>query len=342
MTTRMNMPQFELVDDDRRDAQNVAVLHKPYEISIARAEIPEPGDGEVRVKIKWVGVCGSDVEVYRGARQPEFLSTPTRLGHEVAGWIDKLGPNVQGLRVGDRVTCRYVWGAFAEYLVCRPLNVKVVREDLPLEEVSLIEVLPGVIHAAELGEIDQTTKVLVMGQGVSGLVLTQVLRLYSPGALVVTDLKDRNLALARKYGATHAYKVPSADASTMDVVRDEFPDGFDVVVPCLLEGDGVPDAIDCTAFCGRIVLYGCLGVCTKPIDFYAVHRKRLDILSTEPRRDIDMVRFFQQSVQMVSDGLVNTTEMITHKVPLSNVAEAFALRADKTNDAIHVLVDCEA
>ena len=102
------------------------------------------------------------------------------------------------------------------------------------------------------------------------------------------------------------------------------------------------DAIDCSALCGRIVMYGCLGICTKPIDFYAVHRKRLDIHSTEPRRDIDMRRLFDQSVQMVSDGLVNTSEMITHRVPLGNIAEAFALRSDETSDAIHVLVDCEA
>lgn len=342
MTTQMQMPELKLVPQDHPNAQKVAVLHKPYDISIAWAEIPEPGDGEIRVKIKWVGVCGSDVEVYRGARKPEFLSTPTRLGHEVAGRIDKLGPNVEGLRVGDKVTCRYVWGAYAEYLVCRPLNVKVMREDFPLEEISLIEVLPGVIHAAELGEIDRARNVLIMGQGVSGLVITQVFRLYSPARLAVTDLKDRNLQLARKYGATHAYKIPSPDTPTMDVLGSEFPDGFDVVVPCLLEGDGVPDAIDCAALCGRIVLYGCLGICNRPIDFYAVHRKRLEIYSTEPRRDIDMVRFFQQSVQMVSDGLVNTSEMITHKVPLSNIAEAFALRAEQTNDAIHVLVDCEA
>lgn len=342
MTTRMDMSRLELVSTDHPNAQDVAVLHKPYEISIARAKIPEPGDGEIRVKIKWVGVCGSDLEVYRGARNPEFLSTPTRLGHEVAGWIDKLGPNVQGLQVGDQVACRYVWGAFAEYLVCKPFNVKVIPKGLPLEGASLIEILPGVIHSAVLSQSDQTKNVLIMGQGVSGLMLTQVFRLYSPGDLAVTDLKDRNLELAQKYGATHVYKLPSADASTMETVGRDFPNGFDVVVPCLLEGDGVLDAIDCVAMCGRIILYGCLGVCSKPIDFYALHRKRLEIYSTEPRRDIDMVRYFRQGVQMVSEGLVNTTEMITHKAPLRNIAEAFALRADQNNDAIHVLVDCES
>jgi threonine dehydrogenase-like Zn-dependent dehydrogenase len=65
-----------------------------------------------------------------------------------------------------------------------------------------------------------------MGQGVSGLVITQVMKLYSPKALVVTDLKAKNLELAKKYGATHTYQLDSEDASTMDVVGKDFPSGF--------------------------------------------------------------------------------------------------------------------
>lgn len=341
MTTQMKMPELKLVPKGHPNAQKVAVLNKLSEISIGWAEIPEPGDGEVRVKVKWVGVCGSDVEVYRGARRPEFLSIPKRLGHEAAGRVDALGPNVNGLRVGDKVVCRYVWGAFAEYLLCKPVNVKVLREDFPLEKASLIEILPGVIHTAELAQTDHTKNILIMGQGVSGLVLTQVFRLYSPRNLAVTDLKDPNLQLARKYGATHAYKIPAHDTPTMQIVGKDFPDGFDIVVPCLLAGDGMLDAIDCAALCGRIVMYGCLGICNRPIDLYAIHRKRLEIYSTEPRRDIDMRRLFHESVQMVLDGLVNTSEMVTHKLPLGEIAEAFALRSDETSDVIHLLVDCE-
>jgi L-iditol 2-dehydrogenase len=335
------MADLKLVAADHPNAQRVAVLHAPGDIRMAHAEIPEPGDGEVRVKIKWVGVCGSDIETFRGTRQPEFVSIPARLGHEVAGVIDRIGPNVNGLKVGDQVTCRYVWGAFAEYIVCRPFNVKVLPPDFPMLETSLIEILPGVIHTAELAKIDQTKTVLITGQGVSGLVITQVLRLFSPKALVVTDLKEKNLALARKYGATHTYRIPTPDTPTMEIVGRDFPTGFDVVVPCLLEGDGMVDAIDCAALCGRIVMYGCIGMCHKPVDFFKVHRRRLEIVATEPRRDIDMRRFFQEGVQMVLDGLVNTSEMITHTVPLSQIDRAFALRNDQMGEAIHVLVDCE-
>ncbi len=341
MATTMQMAELELVDADHPDAQRVAVLQAPGKIEMAHARIPDPGDGEIRVKVKWVGICGSDLETYRGTRRPEFISTPMRLGHEVAGTIDRVGPNVVGVKVGDQVTCRYVWGAFAEYIVCTPFNVKVVPPELPLKETSLIEVLPGVIHTAELADIRSNTTVLITGQGVSGLVLTQVLARYSPAALAVTDLKDRNLELARKYGATHTYKLPSADTPTMDVAGDDFPDGFDVVVPCLLEGDGMVDALDCCRLSARIVMYGCIGVCNQPFDFFKMHRKRAEIYSTEPRRDIDMRRFFQESVQMVCDGLVNTSEMVTHTFPLEQIDEAFRMRNDKASDSIHVLVDCE-
>lgn len=338
----MTQAKLELVPEGTANSQRVAVLNQPLDIQMRHALIPEPGDGEIRVKITYVGICGSDLEAYRGLRQPEFMSLPMRLGHEVAGVIDKLGANVLGLAVGDKVTCRYVWGAFAEYIVCKPFNVKVLPHSFPMLEISLIEILPGVIHAAELGDIKPgVSKVLITGQGVSGLVITQVVAQYSPAVLVVTDLKERNLELARKYGATHTYQVPSEHTPTMDVVGKDFS-GFDVVIPCLLDGDGMMDALHCLNIGGKIVSYGCIGTC-KEFDFFKFHRKRATLVATEPRSDVQMRKFFQEGIQMVLDGLVNTGEMVTHIYPLERVREAFELRNDKSvgNKAIHVLIDCE-
>ncbi len=341
MATKMTMADLQLVEHSGENTQRVAVLEAPYHMTVQNALIPQPTEDEVRVKIKWVGICGSDLEAYRGTRAPEFISTPARLGHEVSGVIDKVGSKVVGLKVGDLVTCRYVWGAYAEYIVCKPFHVKVLPPDFPMLEISPIEVLPGIIHAAELGRIDQTKNVLIMGQGVSGLIMTQVVRQFSPKNLAVTDLSPAKLALAKKYGASHTYLLPHAEAATMDYAGADFPDGFDVVIPCLLEGDGVVDAMECAALCARIVMYGCIGVCRKPLDFFKAHRKRLEFYLTEPRRDIDMRRFFQEGVQMVLDGLVNTSEMITHTFPLEEIAAAFALRNDPPEGTMHVVIDCE-
>ncbi len=341
MATKMSMADLCLVDYEDETTQKVAVMDEPFKMSIHNAKIPVPGDNEVRVKIKWVGICGSDLEAFRGTRAPEFVSTPARLGHEVSGIVDMVGDKVVGVKVGDQVTCRYVWGAFAEYIVCKPFNVKVLPPDFPMLEISPIEVLPGIIHAAELGKIDQTKNVLIMGQGVSGLIMTQVVAQYSPKNLVCTDLDPAKLELAKKYGATHTYLLPDKDAPTMEYCGEDFPDGFDVVIPCLLEGDGVIDAIECAAMCAKIVMYGCIGVCRKPIDFFKAHRKRLEFYLTEPRRDIDMRRFFQEGIQMVMDGMVNTSEMITDFFPLEKIQEAFDLRNECPKGHIHVVVDCE-
>lgn len=130
-------------------------------------------------------------------------------------------------------------GRVRQYIVCKPFNVIALPDDFPMLDISPIEVLPGILHAAELGQIQQAKNVLIMGQGVSGLIMTQVVHLFSPKCLAVTDLSETKLALARKYGATHAYLLPDKNARTMDYAGKDIPDGFDVVIPCLLEGDGI-------------------------------------------------------------------------------------------------------
>jgi threonine dehydrogenase-like Zn-dependent dehydrogenase len=107
-----------------------------------------------------------------------------------------------------------------------------------------------------LGQITAHTDVIITGQGVSGLVITQVIKQFSPRSLVVTDLKAANLALARKYGATHTYLMDHEHQATMDKVGKDFPNGFEVVIPCLLDGDMMSDALDLLAIAGRIVAYG--------------------------------------------------------------------------------------
>lgn len=342
MVRKMIVPSMQLVEEEGPNTQMCAVMEKVGSISIKRALITEPKENEVRIKVKWVGICGSDLEVYRGAREPEFLSYPTRLGHEVAGIIDKIGEDVIGLKEGDHVCLRYVWGAFAEYICCNPFSVRVLPKDFPLMEGSLIEITPTLLHTAERSEISPNKNVLIMGQGVSGLAMTQIIHLFSPRNLVTTDLFDEKLKLSKKYGATHTYKLPSADANTMDIVGKDFPDGFDVVIPCLLEGNGMVDAIDVAAQNGRIVMYGCIGTCHKPIDFFKLHKKRLDILTTEPKRDIDNRRFFDEGMRLVTEGLINTKETITHIFPLKDIQEAFKLRDKRSGDVIHVMIDCES
>ena len=219
----MKTPPLVMVPAGTPGSMRCAVLDRVGKIGMQHAMIPTPKSHEVRVKITYVGICGSDLETYRGCRAPEFFSTPMRLGHEVAGVLDAVGAKVVGLCVGDQVTCRYVWGAFAEYIVCEPFNVKVLPPLFPKMEISLIEILPGVIHAAELAKITPHTNVIIMGQGVSGLVITQVCRMFSPKSLVVTDLKDRNLELAKSTAPRTRTRSPTSTRPRPSIQRRTSP-----------------------------------------------------------------------------------------------------------------------
>ena len=121
----------------------------------------------------------------------------------------------------------------------------------------------------------------------------------------------------------------------------DFPDGFDIVIPCLLEGASVYDALECTRTGGKIVMYGGIGTCSVPFDFFKLHRQRAEILSTEPKRDIDMYRYFKEGISLVKDGLVKTHEYIDKIYPLSKIQEAFEDRDNKQNSTIHIVIDIE-
>jgi L-iditol 2-dehydrogenase len=116
------------------------------------------------------------------------------------------------------------------------------------------------------------------------------------------------------------------------------PEGFDVVIPCLLEGVCVADAISCCRIGGNAVMYGGIGVANLPFDFFAMHRKRAEMLSTEPKRDIDMYRYFKEGISLVKNGSVRANEYIDRIVPLEEIQQAFETRVDVDNDIIHVLI----
>ena len=85
-------------------------------------------------------------------------------------------------------------------------------------------------------------------------------------------------------------------------------------------------------------MYGGIGMAQHPFDFFSVHRRRVEIISTEPRRDIDMYRYFKEGISLVTDGLVRTSDYIDRVFPLEKIQEAFDVRDDLESDVIHVLI----
>ena len=314
------------------------VLESPRHLVPVDIPIPEPGPLEVRVRVAYVGICGSDVEAYLGHRHAEFLGDPPRLGHEPSGVIDKVGERVTGLKAGDRVSTVGVWGSFTEYIVCRPEGVLKLMPEISLIEGSLIEVLPGIIKAATLTGINRAHNVLVVGQGLSGLQLTRLISLNGCRNLIAVDLFDEKLALAREFGATHVINAQTEDVGAR--VAEIAPEGVDYTVMATLDGDDVPKAVEWTRFGGKIVLYGSIGPCSG-IDFFRVHRKGISIVkeTADVWGQLRHRQLWRDAMQLVADGLLPVELLRTHIFPLEDTPKALELRSSPRPDVIHVLIE---
>ncbi|MHC4606318.1 MAG: zinc-dependent alcohol dehydrogenase [Planctomycetota bacterium] len=314
------------------------VLRAPRKLEPVDLPVPEPGPGEVRVKIGYVGICGSDVEAYLGHRKPEFLTDPPMLGHEPSGIVDKVGDRVTGLKAGDRVAGVGTWGCYSEFGIWKPQCLLKLAPEIPLIDGSLIEVLPGIIMAARKTGITRAHDVLVCGQGLSGLQITRVVSLHGCKKLIATDLFDEKLELAKEFGATHTINAAREDVAKR--VDEIVPGGVDVTIMATLDGNDVPKALDWTRRGGVINIYGSIGPC-EGIDFFRVHRKAVSIVkeTTGCAGVLEERRLWREAMQLVADGLLPTHRLRTHVFPMEKLPEAMELRATPRPDVIHVVME---
>ncbi len=214
-------------------ANRAAVLHAPGDVRVEPRPTPEPGPLEVLVEVATVGVCGSDVHYFEHGRiGPRVVRAPLVLGHESAGRVVATGERVTRHRVGDRVAvepglpcgrcrecrsgrynlCRAVAffgsppvdGAFARFLVQHEDFAHALPDSLSDEAGALMEPLSVALWACEKAGVAAADRVLVTGAGPIGLLAVQVARARGATEVVVTDLNERRLELARATGATAA------------------------------------------------------------------------------------------------------------------------------------------
>lgn len=196
--------------------------------------IPEPADDEVRVKVIYSSICGSDTHTLTG-HLGEFEETtkamlPMTFGHELSGIIDKVGPKAEalGYHVGDKVVVNYAkycyacdscrsghvnlcenmqfcMNGFAEYAVYHVTQIYKLPEGYDLETSALIEPLTIALAAAEQANISYGKSVAIMGAGGIGLMLVQLARLAGAATVTVFDLVEDKCELAKKLGADYAF-----------------------------------------------------------------------------------------------------------------------------------------
>lgn len=331
-----------------------AVIDKPGSVAIREVPAPTPGPGEVVVQVAACGICGTDKHIYAGA----FLSRyPLIPGHEFSGTIAEVGPGVTAPQPGDRVAvdpslfcgaCDYClkrqgnhcrdWGAigdttdgaFAEYVKAPARNCYALPDGISFEEAAMIEPLSCVIWGQQRLRAQPGDSVLLLGAGPMGLLWTQMLRHGNASRIVVTDLHEPRLALARRLGASAT--VP-AGPDRRDRLRALAPDGFDIVI----DATGVPAVIEAgiehTRPMGKILVFGvCPPGSTIAIDPFQVYHKDLTILGS-----MALNYTFAPAVAMLAAGAIDLKPLLSHALPLAEFARGLALAGGPDSAKVQIV-----
>ena len=326
------------------------VVERPGAATLRRVPRPEPGPGEVLVRVGAAGICGSDVEVLEGRRPARYVRYPIIPGHEWAGTVEAVGPNVEdvdegaaivaeGFRAcGDCARCRegrtnlcaadYAEtgfthaGAFAEFL-CVP--ARLVHQLPPGTDVAAAALLePAACVAQGLLEVDLRPgmRAAVVGSGTLGLLAVALLGRVSPGRLTLVGTRAPRLAIGRALGATE----------TWNVRKDEYPDrGFDLVFEAAGTPEGARSAVALARRGGTVVLEGISGR-TDGIDADAVvlgHLRVQGVFGASRNA-------WRWVTELFASGLLDTEPLVSHSFSLEDYAAAFAALTDREGDALKV------
>lgn len=306
-----------------------------------RRPVPRPGPGEVRIRVEACGVCGSDIFLQKGGFGVPLPVVP---GHEAAGTIDALGPDVEGWATGERVALYYIstppgdrWaaagypnrspavrrmgvdvdGAFAQF-VLRPIG-SLVRTDGDVDPKALAVLTDAVgtpLHALKrVGRVQAGETVVVLGVGGIGSSAVSLAKAFGCRVIAITRSEAKQ-ALARELGADEV--VPADDVDVLAAVR-ELTDGVgpEVVVQCVGSAAQDEQAIAMAGPGGRVVL---VGSSTEPMRVRAVDIfwRELQILGSRGFVPADIV----DAIELHRAGRISIDHLLEHVRPLSEANEA--------------------
>lgn len=338
-----------------KGTMKTAVMTKLKYCEIQERPIPEPGDGEVLVKIENVGVCGSDLHYYESGRIGDFVvEYPFVLGHEAGGTVVEVGKNVKKIKVGDRValepgkTCgkcefcktgRYnlcpdviffatppVDGVFQEYVAHEEGLCFKIPDNMSTEEAALIEPLAVGMHAAMQGDAHLGQTAVVTGSGAIGLMSLLSLKARGVSKVIVVDVMDKRLEQAKKLGADYTINGMKEDTVARIAEITEGA-GFDLGIETAGSQITASQLIKSAKKGATIVLvgYSASGEMTLPIG--TALDKELTFKTVFRYRNI-----YPLAIDAVASGKIDVKGVVTDYFKLDDIQEALtACVEDKAN-----------
>ena len=325
-------------------------------LELRKVPVPEPGFGEVRIKIHKTAICGTDVHIYNWDpwAQEHITHPPMTIGHEYVGEIDKIGEGVDHLVVGQRVsgeghiTCPHCrncrsgniqWckdtkgvgvdrdGAFAEYIVIPAINVIEIDECLDEDVVSFFDAFGNATHTALMWEM-VAEDVLITGAGPIGIIAGAICKFAGARRVVITDINDYRLELARKLGVDAA--VNTAKEDLREVMKQlHIVEGFDIGLEMSGAGAALKQMFTVMRTGGKVSL---LGISNKPVELNMndIIGRGLTLQGIYGRR---MDNWHQMSY--MAQGGLDLTPVITHRFHYTEFEKGFeAMNSGKSGKVV--------
>ncbi|HET9251718.1 MAG TPA: zinc-binding dehydrogenase [Candidatus Eisenbacteria bacterium] len=299
-----------------------AQIQGPRSASVLRVDRPEPGPGEVLVRLEGSGVCGSHGALWEGRAWFQYPCEPGAPGHEGWGRIEALGEDVEELEVGARVTL-LSYRAFAEYDVAKAPSVVPLPPELDDDPLPG-EALGCAMNVFRRSDVRPGQDVAVIGVGFLGALLVQ---LASRTGARVFAVSRRAFArdIARRCGATETIPMDgSAAASILEATRGR---GCDRVLEAVGHQEGLDLATALTAEGGRLVIAGYHQDGPRRVDMQTWNWRGIDVINAHERRPEVYIEGMRLGVEAVRSGALDHRFLVTHRFSLSELGGAL--------DAIH-------
>lgn len=329
------------------------VIHAAHDLRVEPLEAPDPGTGEVRIRIGRGGICGSDLHYFHaGGFGTVRVREPMVLGHEAAGTVEAIGPGVTHVAPGDHVAVNpslpcgacaqclggrpihctemrflgsamrmpHVQGAFRHAFTCEAARAVKLPPGLSVERAAFAEPLSVCLHAAAQAGPLLGARVLVTGAGPIGVLCVAVARLAGAREIVATDLVPEPLGIARAMGAdrTHALQAEPDALAAYTAGKGH----FDLAFEASGAGAALVGALAAIRPGGTVVQVGVGGEAALPLSALVAREARL----------VGTFRFhaeFAHAVEVLASGRLDPTPMLTEVVPAAEAVRAFELASNR-------------
>jgi L-iditol 2-dehydrogenase len=336
-----------------------AIMMEPGKIEFNDVPVPEVKSDQIKIKIQRIGVCGSDIHVNHG-KHP-YTSYPVVQGHEISAEVIEIGSEVTNVKVGDKATiqpqvvcgkcypCTHgmyndceelkvmgfqTTGMASEYFVVDAKKAIALPEDMSWEQGAFIEPLAVAVHAVRRAGDVKGKKVLVLGGGPIGNLVSQTAKAMGADAVLISELSSYRLEVARKCGIQ---TVDAKNENLLDSIIAKFgTDRADYIFECIGISPTINQAIDYARKGSTIVVVGVFADLST-INMGFVQDHELSLIGSAMYREEDYIK----AIELVNNKLIELDTLVTHRVKFKDYADAYKIIDEQKDKAMKVMIEMD-